>query len=98
MKDDRFLHELLDEAKVWLEERGLTEPPFDWKTASDPALFARLVAELFPDEGRIHTIRGHVDAGRFVVDHVPSPLHGEGNEIALPDGQRLRIELIPVLA
>jgi hypothetical protein len=98
IKDDRFLHELLDEAKAWMDERGLTEPPFDQEAASDPVLFAQLVAELFPDEGKIRTIRGHVDAGQLVIDHAPPPLRGEGNEIALPDGQRLRIELTPVPA
>jgi hypothetical protein len=97
-KDDRFLHELLDEAKAWLDERGLTEPPFNQEAASDPAQFAQLVAELGLERNPVRTIQGHVDAGRFVVDHAPPPLRVEGNEIALPDGQRLRIELTPAAA
>jgi hypothetical protein len=98
IKDDTWLHQRLDEMKAWLDERGLPLPPFDPEEASDPALFAQLVAELFPDEDGIRTIRGHVVSGRFVVDHAPPPLRAEGNEIALPDGQRLRIELVPASA
>jgi hypothetical protein len=93
LKDDRFLHALLDEYKECVGSTHWTDSPVDPEAAN--GLLEDVWSRLFSKEGTVHHLTAHLEGGQLVFDSAPPPLVVRGSEITLPDGQRLQIEMVP---